>query len=205
MRGRFANVVFDGKIIDHGFTAGYAPTFGGTGDDIRAVEDLPEVRELKMATWTGATVEPDPAQSPQPALETIAPRWVTEGDPTTTITLTGFNFVDRSEVLIDGTPVPHERVSDTELAVTVDANLLQNAGRWTSSSSTPNRWPTPIWATEPRTRPTSWWIIGTDRYRGVVTRRTSVTFGAPTKLAEQCRMPARRDAVIPQSVQGAAI
>ena len=126
---QIANVVFDGKIIDHGFTAGYAPTFGGTGDDIRAVEDLPEVRELKMATWTGATVEPDPAQSPQPALETIAPRWVTEGDPTTTITLTGFNFVDRPEVLIDGTPVPHERVSDTELAVTVDANLLQNAGR----------------------------------------------------------------------------
>ncbi len=126
---QIANVVFDGKVIDHGFTAEYAPTFGGTGDDIRAVESLPEVSELKITTWTGATVEPDPAQSPQPALETIAPRWVTEGDPTTTITLTGFNFVDRSEVLIDGAPVSHQRVSDTELAVTVDANLLQNAGR----------------------------------------------------------------------------
>ena len=127
---QIANVVFDGKIIDHRFTAGYYPTFGGTGGDIRAVEGLPEVRDLKTATWTGTDVERDPAQSPQPALETIAPRWVTEGDPTTTITLTGFNFVDGSQVLFNGAPVPYQRVSDTELEVTVDASLIQTAGRF---------------------------------------------------------------------------
>ncbi len=126
---QIANVIFDGKVIDHGFTAGYAPTFGGTGGNIRAVESLPEVSELKMVAWTGAIVEPDPAQSPQPALETIAPRWVTAGDPATTIRLTGFNFVDRSEVLIDGESIAFERISDTELAVSVDANRLTNAGR----------------------------------------------------------------------------
>jgi hypothetical protein len=126
---QIANVVFDGKVVDHSFTASYAPTFGGSGGDIRAVESLPEVSELKMVAWTGATVEPDPAQSPQPALETIAPRWVTAGDPATMITLTGFNFVDRSEVLIDGEAVAFERISDTELTVSVDAIRLTNAGR----------------------------------------------------------------------------
>jgi hypothetical protein len=62
-------------------------------------------------------------------LEILAPRWVTAGDPATTITLTGFNFVDRSEVLIDGVSVAFERISDTELAVTVDANRLLTPGR----------------------------------------------------------------------------
>ena len=48
---------------------------------------------------------------------------------TTTITLTGFNFVDRSEVRFNGMPVPFARVSDTELKVTVDAGLIAQPGR----------------------------------------------------------------------------
>jgi len=120
-----SDVVFDGKIIDRGFHADYHPTFMGSGDDIRAVENLEGVRELKMAYAGGAAG----TGSPQPALETITPRWVTEGDPAATVTLTGFNFVDGSQVMLDGQPVPFQRVSDTELAVTVDATLIASAGR----------------------------------------------------------------------------
>jgi hypothetical protein len=120
------NVVLDGKIIDRAFHADYRPTWLGSQDDIRAVELLPETRELKMK---GVTTEANPAQSPQPGLETITPRWVKEGDPTTTITLTGFNFTEKSMVHMDGEVVPHERVSGTELKVTVDASKIAAAGR----------------------------------------------------------------------------
>jgi imidazolonepropionase-like amidohydrolase len=120
------NVVFDGTIINRAFTADYHPTFLGTGDDIRAVEGLEDVRSLKIK---GVSTDRNPATSPQPAIETVAPRWVKAGDPTTTITLTGFNFVDRSEVQFNGMSVPFARVSDTQLKVTVDAGLIAQPGR----------------------------------------------------------------------------
>jgi hypothetical protein len=119
-------VVLDGKIIDHSFHADYRPTWLGSQDDIRAVEMLPEIAELKAK---GIVTEANPAQSPQPAIETITPRWVKEGDATTTVTLTGFNFTEKSMVHFDGQVVPHERVSDKELKVTIDASLIAQAGR----------------------------------------------------------------------------
>ena len=42
---------------------------------------------------------------------------VTEGSPTTTVTLKGFNFVRRSQVLFKGVPVPFKAVSGSELQV----------------------------------------------------------------------------------------
>jgi hypothetical protein len=119
-------VVFDGKVIDRSFHADYRPTWLGSQDDIRAVEMLPEMAALKAK---GVNTEANPATSPQPAIETITPRWVKEGDPATTVTLTGFNFVEKSQVMFDGEPVPHERVSGTELKVTVDAAKIAAAGR----------------------------------------------------------------------------
>jgi hypothetical protein len=71
---------------------------------------------------------PNPVESPQPAIETISPLGVEAGSPTTTVTLTGFNFVRRSQVLFKGVPVPHEAVSGSELRVTIDASLLQEPG-----------------------------------------------------------------------------
>src|SRR3972149_11880422 len=75
-----------------------------------------------------ATALPDPAESPQPGIETILPVMVTEGSPTITLTLKGLNFVRRSQVLFKGVPVPYKAVNAQELAVTLDANLLKEVG-----------------------------------------------------------------------------
>ena len=71
---------------------------------------------------------PDPVEAPQPAIETIAPVTVTQGDPTTTVTLTGFNFVRKSRVYFNGTSVPYTAVSPTQLEVTIDSSLLHQPG-----------------------------------------------------------------------------
>ena len=82
---------------------------------------------------------PDPAEAPQPGIETILPVMVTEGSPTITLTIKGVNFVRRSQVLFKGVPVPYKAVSATELAVTLDANLLKEVG-W-HEIAVRNPWP----------------------------------------------------------------
>jgi hypothetical protein len=67
--------------------------------------------------------------SPQPAIETMNPIIVTQGD-SCTVTLTGFNFVRRSAVYFKGRSVPFKAVSPTELQVTLDADALREAGRF---------------------------------------------------------------------------
>ena len=123
-------MIFDGKVVDRGFHAWYGTPFGGSVDDIRAVEDLTWVRKLRQEyPKAGAAGSfPDPIESPQPAITTINPVIVTQGAGTTTVTLTGFNFVARSRVVVDGVAVPWKRVSATELAVTLDENMLGERG-----------------------------------------------------------------------------
>jgi hypothetical protein len=53
-----------------------------------------------------------------------------QNSPATTLTLTGFNFVAGTQVLVGGEPVPYRRVSGTELEVMLDENLLRRAGRF---------------------------------------------------------------------------
>lgn len=74
-------------------------------------------------------VLPDPAFSPQPAIETMNPIIVTQGD-SASVTLTGFNFVRRSTVYFNGRPVPFQIVSPTEIQVTLDPEALREAGRF---------------------------------------------------------------------------
>ena len=45
---------------------------------------------------------------------------VTQGDPATTVTLNGFNFVRKSRVYFNGTSVPYEATSPTQLKVRID-------------------------------------------------------------------------------------
>ena len=49
---------------------------------------------------------PDPVEAPQPAIETIGTVMLTEGTPSATVTIKGFNFVRKSEVLFKDAPVP---------------------------------------------------------------------------------------------------
>ena len=129
------SVIWDGKVVDRSFHPWYSTPFGGAADDVAVVENLPWTVSLKKATFQGgeggaATTAPDPVASPQPAIETIFPVMVTQGSPTTTLTLKGFNFVRRTRVYFDGVSVPYKRVSPTELQVTIDGNFLQRAGRF---------------------------------------------------------------------------
>jgi len=106
------------------------------------VEGLPWVSALKGISRGGVQADdgegrrvvartlPDPINSPQPAIETIEPYIVTQGSPTLTIAVKGFNFVRRSTVYFDGHPVPFKAVNAAQLEITLDANLLQTAGRF---------------------------------------------------------------------------
>jgi len=75
-----------------------------------------------------APVLPDPVLSPNPAIEAITPIMFTEGSAASTVTLRGFNFVRRSQVLFQGQSVPYKVVSPNELQVTIPADLLQQPG-----------------------------------------------------------------------------
>jgi hypothetical protein len=126
-------VIFDGKVVPRGYTTGYMDPFQREADFNYPVENLEWVTHLKQAVGpnpnqAAARTLPDPVESPQPGLETINPVMVTEGDPTTTITLKGFNFVRRSQVLFKGQSVPYKVVNATELQVILDANVLKEAG-----------------------------------------------------------------------------
>jgi hypothetical protein len=134
-------VVFDGRRVELGYTAGYNPVFRVESELNPPVSRLLWVDAFRPVAYGGSggrfngrpPVEagqplPDPVESPQPAIDTISPLMVTAGSPTTTLTLTGFNFVRRSQVHFKGVPVPYEAVSGSELRVTIDTSLLQEPG-----------------------------------------------------------------------------
>jgi hypothetical protein len=134
-------VVFDGKRVTLGYTAGYNPVFKVESELNPPVSRLLWVNAFKPVAFGGSGGRfngsrpvaagmplPNPVESPQPAIEAISPVMVTAGSPATTVTLKGFNFVRRSQVLFKGTPVPYKVVSGSELEVTLDASLLQEPG-----------------------------------------------------------------------------
>jgi hypothetical protein len=134
-------VVFDGRPIELGYTAGYNPVFRVESELNPPVSRLLWVDAFRPVAFEGSggrfngrppvgpgQALPNPVESPQPAIETISPVEVVAGSPTMTVTLTGFNFVQGSQVLFKGIPVPHEAASGSELRVTIDASLLQEAG-----------------------------------------------------------------------------
>jgi hypothetical protein len=126
-------VVFDGKVQDRAFHSWYRTPFlsnvSRSGNPV--VEALPWVVALKQTTFReGEGRAADPATVPPPGIETISPYIVREGDPTLTLVIKGFNFFRRSQVYLDNTPVPVERVSATELRATIDESFLRKAGRF---------------------------------------------------------------------------
>jgi hypothetical protein len=132
-------VIFDGKVIDRSYHANYHTTFAPPGDQSApAVEALPWVVALmKVGRGRGAGPEgangsgvPDPASSPQPAIQTMDPFIVTQGTMPATVTLKGINFVRRSTVQFKGKPVPTEVVSPTEIRFALDTEALRTAGRF---------------------------------------------------------------------------
>jgi Amidohydrolase family/IPT/TIG domain len=142
-------VIFDGRQVELGVHPWFSDPFRRDSGYNPPVENLGWVVAFKQSMFGdnppgagrggagggrgGAAaamtpVLPDPVLSPNPAIESISPIMFTEGTPTSTVTLKGFNFVRRSQVLFKGQSVPYKVVSPTELQVAIDANLLKEAG-----------------------------------------------------------------------------
>ena len=126
-------VIFDGKVQDRTYHSWYRTPFlastGPSGNPV--VEGLVWVVSLKQETFRGERRGgADPVRVPPPGIETISPYIVTEGSPTLTLLIKGFNFFNRSRVYFDNIPVPFKRASPTELQVTVEESLLRRAGRF---------------------------------------------------------------------------
>jgi hypothetical protein len=88
--------------------------------------------------------------SNMPILRSISPATVPAGSPAQSLSLTGTNFFNDSQVLFNGNSRPTTFVSGTQLAVQLSANDLEQAGNqaisisnaaegnWTSNTSTLN-------------------------------------------------------------------
>jgi hypothetical protein len=129
-------VVFNGKRVERSLHAWYADPFL-SDIEYAPVDAWLWVVALKQATFregagggVGGGPAPDPIGSPQPAIETISPTVVTEGSPSLTLSLKGFNFVRRTRVYFNGKSVPYQRISPTELQVTLDEVLLRTPGKF---------------------------------------------------------------------------
>src|SRR5205823_4211239 len=133
--------IFDGKVQDLTYHASYSsPFLGGDGlDGNGSVEDLAWVIAMKAGTAGGneGGAGPDQVRVGPPGILTISPTIVTEGSPTLTLTIKGANFVNRTKVFFDNKLVPSRRVSATELAVTLDSNILRSVGRYDIYLHTP--------------------------------------------------------------------
>ena len=146
-------VIFDGKQIELGFHAWYSDPFRRDSGYNPPVENLRWVAAFKKSMFgdnppeagrggggagrgeagagRGAPVLlQDPTLSPEPAIESISPIAFTQDSPASSVTLKGFNFVRKSQVLFRGQSVPYKVVSPTELQVTLEANLLKEPGWW---------------------------------------------------------------------------
>jgi hypothetical protein len=138
------SIVFNGKVIDRAYHPWPSDPFMDIGNfswGNPPVESVDWVVALRGATqhddlaggFAGAPRAlgvPNPLVSPQPAIETISPTLVTEGDPTTTLVIKGFNFVRRMQVFFNGRSVPYRVAGPSELDVTLDEALLRTPGKF---------------------------------------------------------------------------
>ena len=150
---KISTVIKDGKVQDRSYHRDYlSKTFkAGLYDDgaccfsTPVVEGGPWLAALKQATWRPDSLNGgfqgvgglDSELSPTPGIESIFPYTVKEGSPATVLTLKGFNFVRRSQALVDGKPVPTKVVSRTEVQATLDATVLAKPGRYAVTIKNP--------------------------------------------------------------------
>jgi imidazolonepropionase-like amidohydrolase len=143
---RISMVVKDGKVVDRTYHAdALAKSFrigmlesGNCCFSSPVVEGGAWTNALKTATWNPNSRNGgfqgaggvDSALSPTPGIEAIMPYVIDEGSAPTQLTVRGFNYVTGSQILVNGNPVPTRVVSRTELQTTLDANVLNNPGRY---------------------------------------------------------------------------
>jgi predicted amidohydrolase len=131
-------VIQDGRVVELGYHRNYSSPFSNVAAQTISIEGLPWAVSMKRATagaeggpQRGAEngPVPDPINSPQPAIESMNPIIVKQGD-SELVTLKGFNFARRSVVYFKGKPAPFKVMSPTEIQITLDADALREAGRF---------------------------------------------------------------------------
>ena len=134
------SIVFNGNVIDRSYHPWPSDPFMDIGNfswgnpPVESLDWVVALKNLNRHNELGGGPRgpgiPDPLVSPQPAIETISPTLVTEGDPTTTLVIKGFGFVRRMQVYFNGRSVPYRIVSPAEVDVTLDETLLRTPGKF---------------------------------------------------------------------------
>jgi imidazolonepropionase-like amidohydrolase len=149
-------VIKDGGIVDFAYDPNHAGTlFANTLDDNNSpvISNVAWMRAAKDATWRpnarnggwGNTGGIDTQLSPPPGIEAIMPYVVNQNSTDTEMTITGFNFVEGSSVMVDGNPIPTTVVSRTEISLTIPALILATAGKHAISVENPLPVRSPEW------------------------------------------------------------
>jgi len=145
-------VIQDGKIVDRSYHAWYRSPFGKSSANAGnpVIPDAAWAAALKQATLgrggrAGGNGIPNPVQAPTPGIESLFPYEVSQGAPVTTVTIKGFNFVQRSQVYLGDRPIATKVISRTEIQATLDANQLAKAGRFELAVKNPGPLATPRW------------------------------------------------------------
>ena len=149
-------VIKDGGIVNLAYDPNHAGTlFANTLDDYNApvIGDTAWMAAVKEATWRpnarnggwGNTGGVDSELSPPPGIEAIMPYVVNQNSADTEMTITGFNFVEGSTVLVDGNPVPTTVVSRTEVTATIPALISATAGKHAINLENPLPVRSPEW------------------------------------------------------------
>lgn len=110
-----------GKVVDRSYHPWYSvPWTGSPNQGSPPIEAMNWVLAMKSMGGGGQATA---------AIEFLSPLVVTEGSPTVTLTVKGFNFsVENLVVYASDHRVPFRRISGTELEVTIDESLLRAAG-----------------------------------------------------------------------------
>ncbi len=153
---KISTVLKDGKVLDRRFHADYKGGMFQSSiehDYDANVDGADWAEALKRATFRpnvrngryNAAGGIDSELSPTPGVEDIAPHSVTRGAPDTVIRVTGFNFVNGTEALVNGKPVPTKVVSRTQLEAAVPRGAFAEAGKLRLQIRNPKPLATPQW------------------------------------------------------------
>jgi hypothetical protein len=151
------SVMKEGHIVDRHYDPHYV---GGSIFQNRLDEDYDInlggegwMEALKEATWRpnarnggfGNSGGFDSELAPTPGIENFMPHTILRGAGETTIQITGFNFVQGSQVLVDGQAVPTTAKSRTEIEARIPAGMFADAGKLEVVVRNPMPLANPVW------------------------------------------------------------
>lgn len=123
-------VIQDGKVADRTYNRAFEDPFPRGAGGVKGRDWAAALKQVTERGIREASGLDDPTWAfgqPCPAIDSISPTTVTEGDQAATVTILGFNFTSKSVVYFAGRSVPVHLVSATELQATIGADLISRA------------------------------------------------------------------------------